>query len=180
MFLWISTNPLFFSALTRKGKVPRHELSTLRSRSWPRGGRSQLAAPSWPRPQTLPSHHHWGIQVPNLTSPQAPQATQMAGTRSCWLRPMQMATAIRLPRQGWGRGSPQPHSLGPTSGQPWQELWSPTAHSPQLVPVSAPTVQLLAHGQVSCRVLGRRPGSTSYLTLHLRTTTPPLLAECAQ
>ena len=164
----------------KKGQGPQAWASHSEVQVWLRGGRSQLRAPSWPGPQTLPSHHHWGIQVPNPTGPQALQATHMAGTRSHWLCPMQTATAIRLPRWGWGRGSPQPHSLGPASGHSWQELWSPTAHSPELVPVSAPTVQLLAQGQVSHRVPGRRPGSTSYLTLHLTTTTPLLLAESAQ
>ena len=140
MFLWISTKPVLLSVLTRKGKVPRHSFPPPRSRSWLRGGSSQLAAPSWPGPQTLPSHHRWGSLVPSPTNWSS--GGPYGGTRSRWLHPMQTA-AIRPQRRGTGE-----------------------VHC-GLYP--------LTWGQVSCRALGRRLGSTCYLTLWLTTTTPWLL-----
>ena len=58
-----------------------------------------------------------GAQDP--AGPQAPQAAQTVGPRCPRLCPMQTAAAIRLQRQGWGRGSRPPQSLGPASGRSW-------------------------------------------------------------
>ena len=82
---------MFFPVLTRKGKVPRLQFpqALAKRRGSLRGplpclgafvqhpvwvllpvprpgwrGRSQLVVPSGPGYQTLPSHHHWGSQVP--------------------------------------------------------------------------------------------------------------------
>lgn len=60
----------------------------------------------------------------DLTGPQTPQATQTQQIRSRRLWPRWTATATKSQRQGWGKGSLLPHVLGPTSGQPWQGLWS--------------------------------------------------------
>ena len=67
-------------------------------------------------------------RCPGSNWPWAPQATQVAGTRSCRLWPRERG---RCPyRQGWGRGSPSPQSLGRASRWSWWGLWSPTGHSP--------------------------------------------------
>ena len=72
------------------------------------------------------------------------KATLMAVSiySSCWglhgLWPMNTATAIRLQRRGWGRGSLLPWSLGPASGQPLQGLRSSSGHSPSLQLVPGP------------------------------------------
>ena len=163
---------MLFSVLTRKGKVPRHNFHPPRSRSWLK---RQISAggslrPRSPDPAQPPSLREPGAQDP--TSPQAPQATQMARARSHRLHPMQTAAVISLQRQGWGIGSLPPQGLGPASGRPWRGLWSPAGHSPQPVPW-APLAHPLARGQVSWRAPGRRLGSVSYLTLCLTTTTPP-------
>ena len=154
---------MLFSVLTRKGKVPRLNFHPPRSRPWLSGGgpwvgclpcpgafiqhpvwvfpvvprpswegRSQLAAPSGPSPQTRPSSlREQGAQDP--AGPQAPQATQM-GAGSHWLQLMETATAIRLLRGRWGRGSLLLQGLGLASGLPWWGLWSYAGHSPQPVP----------------------------------------------
>lgn len=54
---------MLFSVLTWKGKVPRLSFHPPKSRSWLRGGRSQLVVPLGPGPQALASCHHWGSQV---------------------------------------------------------------------------------------------------------------------
>ena len=96
-------------------------------------------------------------RCPGSNWPWAPQATQVAGTRSCRLWPRERG---RCPyRQGWGRGSPSPQSLGRASRWSWWGLWSPTGHSP---PPLSPSRSL-----VSWRAPGRRLESVSYLTLCL-------------
>ena len=56
---------MLFSVLTRNGEVPRLNFSPVRSRSWLKS--SQLMVPSEPGPQTLPSCHPWGSQVPGTS-----------------------------------------------------------------------------------------------------------------
>ena len=52
---------MLFSVLSRKGKVPRHNFSPLRSRSWLKDLRWWLPQGQFPRPR--PAVTHWGSQV---------------------------------------------------------------------------------------------------------------------
>ena len=78
-----------------------------------------------------------------------------------------MATAIRSQRQRYVRSSPPPQALGPAA---LARVLKPCRTQPPTFSLGPPT-HPLAQAQVSWWAPGRRPGSTSYLTLHLRTTT---------
>ena len=118
------------------------------------------------------------MQLPSPTA-QAPQAAPTAGTS-----PADCALCRRPPPLGCrgGGGGEVRHeltvwvrpagSLGQSSGA--------LLTQPPACTCPCPTVHLLAPGPASCRAPGRRPGSPSYLSLHLRTPAPPLPAEGAQ
>ena len=110
------------------------------------------------------------MQLPSPTA-QAPQAAPTAGTS-----PTDCALCRRPPPLGCrgGGGGEVRHeltvwvrpagSLGQSSGA--------LLTQPPACTCPCPTVQLLAPGPASCRDPGRRPGSPSYLSLHLRTPLP--------
>ena len=77
-----------------------------------------------------------------------------------------MAAALRSQKQGHGRSSPPPQALGPVA---LVRVPKPCRTQPPTCSLDPPT-HPLAQGQVSWWAPGRRPGSISYLTLHLRTT----------
>ena len=77
-----------------------------------------------------------------------------------------MGTRVRKTRPGSSQWVALARALEPCRKQPRACSLGPSS------PISP--------GTVSWKVLGRRPGPTSYLMLHLRTTTPRLLVECAQ
>ena len=83
---------------------------------------------------------------------------------------MQTAAAAMLQRQGRGRGS----LLG-------QGPWAALARALESCKTQLPACFLgtpahrLPRGRVSKRALWRKPGSTSYLTFHLRNTIPPAI-----
>ena len=91
-----------FSALTRKGEVPRRSPPPPRSRFCSEG-----AELSWRLLRARPSD---SVQLTSLrepgaqdpTGPQAPQGPQMVGPRFCRLHPTQTPTATRSQRWGWG------------------------------------------------------------------------------
>lgn len=91
MSLQASTKQMVFSVLTRKGEVLRHYCHPLRSRSWLRGGRSQLTALSGPGPQTalLSSLREPGTQETQLAlkvlSPPGQQGPGLADCIPCRL-----------------------------------------------------------------------------------------------
>ena len=66
------------------------------------------------------------------TGPQAPQGTQMAGTRPQRMHPRQTtAAALRSQSRGWwGGGSLPPQGLGQTMAR----ALNPVRHKPQPVP----------------------------------------------
>ena len=68
MVLNISTKQRLFCS-DEKGQGLKAWFYLPKSRSWLRGGRSQLAAPSGPGPHTLPNCHSWGSQVPRTQLP---------------------------------------------------------------------------------------------------------------
>ena len=157
----ICTKQMLFSVLIKKAqlwlsKVPvlakQKQSSVDGSQSWLSRGRAQLMAPSGPGPLTLPSCHLWrelGIQ-PNWPSgssghpkrgDQVPQTVTQADCHHHKVAEAGMGkrfTAASRPRPRLVAG------LGGGSG-----AQQDTAPSP------------LAQGQVSWRVSGRRPGSTS-------------------
>ena len=141
MFLQASTKQTVFSIMTRKDEVPRHYCHPLRSRSWLRGGRSQVTALSGPGRQTaqLSSLREPGTQETQLAlkvlRPPGQRGPGLADCIPCRLHPMQTDMAIKSQRQGEGRDSPSPQGLGPAGGQPWLWLQSPAGHSPSLFPV---------------------------------------------
>lgn len=96
------------------------------------------------------------------------------GDRSHRLCPRQTATAIRLQRQGLGRGLLPPQGLSLVSGKPWPGLQSLAGHRSCLSPEPHTPPKFTCWPQ---RAPGRRPGSTSYLTFCLRTTTQPTVGS---
>ena len=94
---------MLFSVLIRKTKVPRRNFHPLRSRSWLRGGRSQLAAPQGQVPRSCPAvtaeearcsgpkwpsdfsgHPNWGMWGGNHVPQTATQADWPPDVKS-WL-----------------------------------------------------------------------------------------------
>ena len=160
---------MLFSVLTRKGRVPRHSFHPPRSRSWLRGGRSQLAAPSGPGSHTLPSYHHWGSEVSKPTGPQAPRAAQGGGAGPTDCDPHKLLLILGHRDKDGGEGQHCFKAWAKASGWPWWGLLSPAWHSPQ--PVSLVPHHPLAQDQgAGWRAQGSRQASTSYFTLHLMAT----------
>ena len=89
----------------KRGKRLKAQLSPWNVPSWLSRNRSQLAAPSGQGSHILPRSHPWWSQAPNPIGPVS-SGCPSEETSSHRLRPRKMATASRLQRQGWGRGSP--------------------------------------------------------------------------
>ena len=141
---------MLFSVLTSKGKVPRDNFHP-EVQPWLRGSRSQVAAPSGSGPQTLPSCTAVGARCPGPASPQAPQAAQMAGTRS--LRPLSHAVGRRHYVAEAGL-----REKFTTTSRPGPSQWVALARALEQQD-TALSLFLLVRGQVSWR------GEASYLTL---------------
>ena len=145
---------MVFSVLTRKGKIPKHNFHPPRSQSWLRGGRSQLAAPSGPGSHTLPipegTRHPTQLVLSLLRSPK--RGDQFSQVRQ---------TALLLGHRDRERG--EVHRL--------LKVWAGPAAS---LGEGSGALQSTVPQGLSWRASGRRPGSTSYLTLLLTTTTPLL------
>ena len=106
MFLSVFTRWMLFSvilALSREGKVSRHNFQLkcpiLEKQKQISFGRCFRACS-----HILPSSHSWWNQAPNTVGPVS-SACPSEETSFKRLRPRKMATARRLQRQGWGRGS---------------------------------------------------------------------------
>ena len=100
-------NVVFFyhSCPVKRGQSLKAELSLWNVPSWISRNRSHLAAPSGQGSHILPSSHTWWGQAPYQICPVS-SGCPSEETSSQRLRPRKMATASRLQRQGWGRGSP--------------------------------------------------------------------------
>ena len=111
-------------------------------------------------PDTAPLSSLRGPGAQDPTDPQAPQAAQMVGPgptdcsspRWAW---REAHCSLKAP--GQGQRAALVRAVEPCRTQPPACSLGPSAH-------------LLARGQVSWRVPGRRPGAASYLTLCLVTT----------
>ena len=115
-----------------------------------------------PDPVQLSLPREADVQDPD--GPEAPQAMLQQGPAQTVS--LQRTAVIRSQRWGWG----ERHSRFKAQARPVEGLgegWSPAGHSLQPVPKvpNSPAGRRLAPG--------RRPGSASYLTLLLTTTTPP-------
>ena len=93
------------SCPVKRGQSLKAQLSPWNVPSWISRNRSHLAAPSGQGSHILPSSHPWWSQAPNPIGPVS-SGCPSEETSSQRLRPRKMATASRLQRQGWGRGSP--------------------------------------------------------------------------
>ena len=113
---------MLFSVLTRKDMVPRHNCHPPRSSpGWKEisaGGSLRARSPDPIQPSFL--------REPATQGPTSPQTTLSQGKESRFLRRwhVQTAAAMRLQRQGWGRGSLLTQGLCPASVQPWWGLWN--------------------------------------------------------
>ena len=111
---WSGNNiPIYFcqmnifchSCPVMRGHSLKAQLSSWNVPSWISRNRSHLAAPSGQGSHNLPTSHPWWSQAPNPKGPVS-SGCPSEETSSQTLRPRKMATASRLQRQGWGRGSP--------------------------------------------------------------------------
>ena len=153
----------------KKGLGPKTKYHPPKSPSWLTESRAWLAAPSGLGPQTLHSRQLWRSQASRtqlafrLLRPPAPTEGD-PGT----------AAAIRSQRQGWGRGSRPPQGLGRGYWATLVRALEPCRTQPSAYSLGPPA-HPLAQGWMNWRAWVR-PRTTSYLTLHLRTTAP-LLSE---
>ena len=104
LYLYQMNVVFYHSCPVKRGQSLKAELSPWNVPSWISRNRSHLAAPSGQGSHILPSSHSWWSQAPNPTCPVS-SGCPSEETSSQRLRPRKMATASRLQRQGWGRGS---------------------------------------------------------------------------
>ena len=128
VFLKISENVILCP--DKKGQSPKAQRSpskvpVLAKRRQISGGGSFRAR--FPHPAQLSSLRELGAQ---LNWPSVSSGPPKGGTRSHGLWPRQTASAIRLQRQVWGKGSPKAWTTA-SEGLSWG-LWSPAGHSPSL------------------------------------------------
>ena len=100
-----------------RGQIFKAQLSSWNVPSWISRNRSHLAAPSGQVSHNLPSSHTWWSQARNPKGPVS-SGCPSEETSSQRLRPRKMATASRLQRQGWGRGSPLLKAWAKATGGP--------------------------------------------------------------
>ena len=85
--------------------------------SWISRNKSHLAGPSGQGSHNLPTSHPWWSQAPNPIGPVS-SCCPSEETSSQRLWPRKMATASRLQRQEWGRGSPLLKAWAKVTGGP--------------------------------------------------------------
>ena len=85
-------------------------------------------------PRLCPAIITEGAGCPGPNWPAGSSGRPNTGGRFHRLRPRWTAAVMKSQRQGWGRGSPLPQGLGPSSRWPWWGRWSPAGHRPQSVP----------------------------------------------
>jgi len=105
------------SCPVRRGQSLKAQLSPWNIPSWISRNRSHLAALSGQGSHILPSSHPWWNQPPNPIGPVS-SGCPNEETSSHRLMPRKMATASRLQRQGWGRGSPLLKAWAKATGGP--------------------------------------------------------------
>ena len=151
------------------GKVPRHNCHPLRSRSWLRGGRSQLVVPSGPAPQSLlrepGAQPSWPLGSSDhlYRVGQASQAVTQADY-GCY-------QAVEAEKQETFTAASRP---GPRLGEGSGALQDPAPGCSLPLPAAPQLIRRLK-ARWTRRPQRRIPGSTSYLVLHLKTSTPPMV-----